>query len=66
MDKDFMVGIIVLGIVLIFAVTIVVLPKLKKKQKPHHYDPYINRNSQIGSDTSTSHLPSDAGGNSDI
>ncbi|MFC7442186.1 hypothetical protein [Laceyella putida] len=65
MDRDFMLGILVLGIVLISAVTVVVLPKLKKKQQPNHHDPYINQYNQPNPGViDADHITSDTGSDS--
>ncbi|SMP05811.1 hypothetical protein SAMN06265361_101648 [Laceyella tengchongensis] len=54
-------GFIVLGIVLMIAIALLIMPKLKKKQQPIDHDLYINQDHQLyaGAEVaySIAHLP---------
>jgi hypothetical protein len=56
MDKDMVLGFIVLGIVLMIAIALLIMPKLKKKQQPIDKDLYINQDHQLYAGAVVAHL----------
>jgi hypothetical protein len=50
-------GFNVLGVVLIIAIALLIMPKLKKKQKPIDHDLYSNQDHQLYTGVVVAHLP---------